>query len=195
MTGNTTQAMIDVVDLLRGLPKADPARTRLANMAANILGFAIGCAAAALLFVYLHMWCFAVPPLAERFGRRWTQAFLYTLMLFSISLGFGYAFYLQQHALAWFLVLLFVMGFGGANHTMYSLWLPEQYRTECRASAFGFTTSIGRFVGAVFTFLVGAGVSRYGTIGTPVAMTSLAFLVGLALLPWGVETKGQPLPD
>jgi hypothetical protein len=50
-------------------------------------------------------------------------------------------------------------------------------------------------VGAVFTFLVGAGVSYYGTIGTPVAMTSLAFLVGLALLPWGVETKGQPLPD
>ncbi len=76
-------------------------------------------------------------------------------MLFSISLGFGYAFYLRGRALAWFLVLLYVMGFGGANHTMYSLWLPEQYRTECRASAFGFTTSVGRFVGAVFTFLGG----------------------------------------
>jgi uncharacterized membrane protein YoaK (UPF0700 family) len=63
MTGNTTQAMIDVVDLLRGLPTADPARQRLANMAANILGFALGCASAALLFVYLKMWCFAVPPL------------------------------------------------------------------------------------------------------------------------------------
>jgi uncharacterized membrane protein YoaK (UPF0700 family) len=63
MTGNTTQAMIDVVDLLRGMATADPARRRLANMAANILGFAIGCATAALLFVYLHMWCFAVPPL------------------------------------------------------------------------------------------------------------------------------------
>jgi hypothetical protein len=32
-------------------------------MAANILAFAVGCAAAALLFAYLHMWCFAVPPL------------------------------------------------------------------------------------------------------------------------------------
>jgi uncharacterized membrane protein YoaK (UPF0700 family) len=63
MTGNTTQAMIDGVDLLRGLPAAHPARTRLALLAANMLGFAIGCAAAALLFVYLHMWCFAVPPL------------------------------------------------------------------------------------------------------------------------------------
>jgi uncharacterized membrane protein YoaK (UPF0700 family) len=63
MTGNITQAMIDVVDLLRGLPPADPARRRLANMAANILAFAIGCATAALLFVYLRMWCFLVPPL------------------------------------------------------------------------------------------------------------------------------------
>ena len=63
MTGNVTQAMIDLVDLLRGLPPADPVRARLARMAANILGFAIGCAAAALLFVYLKMWCFAVPPL------------------------------------------------------------------------------------------------------------------------------------
>jgi uncharacterized membrane protein YoaK (UPF0700 family) len=63
MTGNTTQAMIDLVDVLRGLPAADPTRTRLTHMAANILGFAAGCAAAALAYVYLHMWCFAVPPL------------------------------------------------------------------------------------------------------------------------------------
>jgi len=63
MTGNVTQAMIDVVDLLRGLPPKDPGRRRLAGMAANIAGFAIGCAAAALLFVYLKMWCFVVPPL------------------------------------------------------------------------------------------------------------------------------------
>jgi uncharacterized membrane protein YoaK (UPF0700 family) len=63
MTGNVTQAMIDVVDLLRGLQREDPARRRLASMAANILGFGIGCAAAALLFVWLNMWCFMVPPL------------------------------------------------------------------------------------------------------------------------------------
>jgi len=63
MTGNTTQAMIDLVDLLRGLPAGHPARMRLAYVAANILGFAIGCAAAALLFVYLQMGCFLVPPL------------------------------------------------------------------------------------------------------------------------------------
>jgi hypothetical protein len=34
-----------------------------------------------------------------------------------------------------------------------------------------------------------------GTIGTPVALTSLAFLIGLLLLPFGVETKGHHLPE
>jgi hypothetical protein len=37
-------------------------------------------------------------------------------------------------------------------------------------------------------------VAHYHTIGTPVALTSLAFVVGLLLLPFGHETKGQPLP-
>ena len=32
------------------------------------------------------------------------------------------------------------------------------------------------------------------TIGAPVALTSVAFLVGLALLPLAEETKGKELP-
>ena len=31
-------------------------------------------------------------------------------------------------------------------------------------------------------------------VGTPVAWTSVAFIVGLLLLPFGEETKGRPLP-
>jgi hypothetical protein len=77
---------------------------------------------------------------------------------------------------------------------VYTLWLPEQYSTDCRASAFAFSTSVGRFVGAGITFLVGAAVSSFGTLGTPVALTSIAFLVGLLLLPLGEETTGKPLP-
>ncbi len=111
-----------------------------------------------------------------------------------IALGFGYVFYLPAHALLWFMICLFWLGIGGANFAMYTLWLPEQYPTQCRASAFAFATSIGRFAGAGITFLVGAGVSYYHTIGTPVALTSLAFIIGLLLLPFGKETKGAPLP-
>lgn len=65
MTGNTTQVMIDIVDLLHGLPEPQlvAARARLASMVGNIVGFAAGCAAAALLFFFIGMWCFAIPPL------------------------------------------------------------------------------------------------------------------------------------
>jgi len=132
--------------------------------------------------------------LAEKFGRRLTQAFYFAVMAVFISIGFGYVFYLQMHALFWFMICLFWLGVGGANFAMYTLWLPEQYRTECRASAFAFATSIGRFGGAGVTFLVGAGVAYYHTIGTPVALTAIAFLVGIVLLPFGKETKGELLP-
>jgi len=151
--------------------------------------------ATVILSVATIVGCLALPPLAERWGRRATLAAYFALMFFSIAVGFGYTYYLQEHALAWFLVMLGVLGFGGANFTVYSLWLPEQYRTECRASAFGFATSVGRFAAAGITFLVGWGVSRMNTIGIPVALTSLAFLAGMLLLPWGVETTGQELPD
>jgi MFS family permease len=148
-----------------------------------------------LLSVATILGCVALPPLAERYGRRWTLAAYFLLMAVSIAFGFGYAFYLDQHALGWFLAALVVLGFAGGNFTMYSLWLPEQYRTECRASAFGFATSAGRFLAAGITFLVGWGVGRMQTIGIPVALTAIFFVAGIFLLPWGVETKGQDLPE
>ena len=139
--------------------------------------------------------CIALPPLAERWGRRWTLGWYFVMMFASIAFGFGYAYYLSSHALEWFMVTLIVLGFGGANFTMYALWLPEQYRTECRASAFGFATSFGRFLAAGVTLLIGWSIGRMGTIGVPVALTSIAFLAGIFLLPWGVETKGNTLPE
>ena len=137
--------------------------------------------------------CLVLPLLADAYGRRITLAMYFAIMLVSIAVGFGYVFYLP-HALTPFMIVLFMLGVGGANFAMYTLWLPEQYATDCRASAFAFATSVGRFAGAGITFLVGAGVQHFHTIGTPVALTSLAFAVGLLLLPFGEETKGKPLP-
>ena len=139
--------------------------------------------------------CLLVPTLADRMGRRGTLGFFFGLMFVCIALGFGYVFYLSHDALAWFMTCLFFLGIGGANFAVYTLWLPEQYRTECRGSAFAFATSFGRFLAAGITFLVGAGVSSMHTIGTPVALTSIAFLAGLALVPLAEETKGKELPE
>ena len=50
MTGTTTQIMIDLADLLRGLPTGHPARARIRRMSVAVATFALGCALAALLF-------------------------------------------------------------------------------------------------------------------------------------------------
>jgi MFS family permease len=139
--------------------------------------------------------CLITPFLAEKLGRRGALAAFFVLMAISIVAAFGWAFYLPHGALTTFVICLFFLGVGGASFCVYTLWLPEQYSTECRASAFAFATSAGRFLAAGVTFLVGAGVSHYGTIGTPVAITSLAFVAGLFLIPFGMETKGHVLPE
>jgi MFS family permease len=138
--------------------------------------------------------CLIMPWLADRAGRRGALAVFFSLMMIFIALAFGKVFYLGGDALLWFFVCLFFLGVGGANFSVYTLWLPEQYPTVCRGSAFAFATSFARFGGAGITFLVGMGVRHFGSIGTPVAITAIAFAFGLLLIPFGVETRGQPLP-
>jgi MFS family permease len=156
--------------------------TRLASWGTTVLSFGT------------ILGCLFVPWLADRFGRRGALAFFFGLMGVSVAMAFGYAFYLREGALAAFIGSLFFVGIGGASFCVFTVWLPEQYPTACRASAFSFVTSAGRFVAAGATWLVGAGVSHFGTIGIPVAFTSVAFLAGLLFVPWGEETRGKPFP-
>jgi uncharacterized membrane protein YoaK (UPF0700 family) len=63
MTGTTTQMMIDVADLMHGLPAGETAtRVRLGRMGIAVASFATGAAAAALLLAEVGSWCFLVPP-------------------------------------------------------------------------------------------------------------------------------------
>jgi MFS family permease len=193
---NSTYLLVSIIGLWAGVVYVPAAVTQIAAREGYRAADAARLASygTMILSTGTILGCLALPPLADALGRRVTLAVYFAIMFFSISLGFGYVFYLQTHALAWFMVSLFVIGVGGANFAIYTLWLPEQYSTECRASAFAFATSAGRFIGAGITFLVGAGVAYFGTIGTPVALTSIAFLLGILLTPFGEETKGQPLP-
>ncbi|HUI83696.1 MAG TPA: MFS transporter [Candidatus Binatia bacterium] len=147
-----------------------------------------------LLSVGTILGCLAVPPLAERFGRKATLTFYFLGMCACIVLSFGWAFYLQQ-GLRPFITVLFFLGFFGGNFAVFSLWLPEQYGTTVRATAFAFTTSFGRFIAAAVNFGIGAMVSRMGTLGRPVAITAIAFGIGLLVIPFAIETRGKVLPD
>jgi MFS family permease len=148
----------------------------------------------ALLGIATMLGAFIVPSLAEWLGRRSTLAIFYGIMSVSIWIAFGHVFYMERGAVGWFMLCTFLLGLGGANFVVYSFWLPEQYATECRASAFAFITNVGRFAAAGFTFLVGTGIRHFQTMGKPVALIALAFAVGILLLPFGEETKGKPLP-
>ena len=138
--------------------------------------------------------CLALPPMAEMMGRRKTLAIYFAGMAVSIAASFGWAFYLPGGLMP-FIALLFVLGFFGGNFTMFSLWLPEQFETRVRATAFAFCTSIGRFVGAGVNFLLGAAVLHMGTLGVPVALTALVFVAGLFVIPLAPETRGEVLPQ
>jgi uncharacterized membrane protein YoaK (UPF0700 family) len=64
MTGTTTQIMLDVADSIytRHEEEKRPP-SKLVPMSVNVLVFALGCAIAALLYLRVGVWCFAVPPI------------------------------------------------------------------------------------------------------------------------------------
>jgi uncharacterized membrane protein YoaK (UPF0700 family) len=64
MTGTTTQIMIDLADMIQA-PRPESSErpgVRLLGMSTNIVVFAAGCAAAALLYARIGVWCFVLPP-------------------------------------------------------------------------------------------------------------------------------------
>jgi MFS family permease len=172
-----------VIKLATGAGMALPAAQRMASYATGLLS------------IGTILGCLVLPGIAERVGRRWTMAIFFAGMALSIFASFGWAYYLPPRtALPVFIAILFVLGFFGGNFALFSLWLPEQYGTDVRATAFAFCTSIGRFVGAGVNFALAAGVQSMGTLGTPVALTALAFALGLLVVPLARETQGERLP-
>jgi uncharacterized membrane protein YoaK (UPF0700 family) len=71
MTGTTTQLMIDAADAIRGLPPEtrEATQLRMRRMSAAVLTFAVGAAAAAVLFKSVGTWCFVVPAIVALIAR------------------------------------------------------------------------------------------------------------------------------
>jgi MFS family permease len=194
---NTTLVAVAIIGLWAGAVYEPTAVIKLATAGGFTLPEAQRMAsyATGLLSVGTIIGCLVLPGIADRFGRRWTLAGYFTGMAVTIAAGFGWAYYLPpQQALPVFLTVLFFLGVFGGNFALFSLWLPEQYGTSVRATAFAFCTSIGRFIGAGVNFALAAGVQHMGTLGTPVALTAIAFALGLLVIPSALETRGERLP-
>ncbi len=195
---NSLFMLVSIAGLWAGSVYVPSAVTQLAELAGfpGPIATSLASYATVLLSLATIFGCLVAPVLVKWLGRRGALAIYFLLMFNAIIFCFGLAFYLPPGiSVEWFGFGLFALGFGGANFAVYTIWLPEQYPTECRASAFAFATSFARFAGAGITFLVGAGIAKWGTLGYPVALTAIAFIPGLFLLPYGEETRGKLLPD
>ena len=192
---NTALVSVAIIGLWAGTVYEPTAILSLATKAGYtaLQGTQLASLGTAILSIGTIIGCLLLPVLAERWGRRKTLALYFCGMALCIVLAFGWAFYLPQ-GLKPFLIILFFLGLAGGNFAMYSLWLPEQYPTEIRATAFAFCTSFGRFLGAGANFAIAGLIQWSGSLGSVIALTAIPFVIGLAIIPFALETKGKPLP-
>lgn len=77
LTGSTTQMMIDIADIGRGLApeKREATRKRVGLTATSIGAFAVGCGAAAFAYTTIHEYCFAAAPVIAlvAFAATWAK--------------------------------------------------------------------------------------------------------------------------
>lgn len=128
--------------------------------------------------------------IAERIGRRPTFALSFILCALVVPITF--------HTLTdwWHIfVLLPILGcstsllFGG-----YAVYFPEMFPTRLRATGTGFCYNVARYIAIAGPALFGGLSASYGIANAATLMSSV-FLLGLLVLPFAPETRGQALPD
>lgn len=126
-----------------------------------------------------------------------------------LSLGSALLFYLGNSTYSsWFLFTAFLAGTCTASfYGWLPLYLPELFNTNVRATGQGFGFNFGRVLAAIGTLQAGTmmGYFKEPTVlgpltvgaGHPAACSiiSCVYLIGMVLIWFAPETKGQPLPD
>lgn len=138
----------------------------------------------------------AFTKFTQRTSRRLAFAVSFVGAMFSTA----FTFWVLQEP--WHIyVLVPIMGFfmlgifGG-----YAIYFPELFPTYLRSTGTSFCYNVGRFLAASGPWTIGLLSSRvYGHTDEPLRYAGITmcsiFLVGLAILPFAPETKGQPLPE
>ena len=135
--------------------------------------------------------CLCFPFIADRWGRK-RALFIYFLG----ALSFVPTTFLLAENFAQALLVSPVMGFFAAGvFTGFAVYFPELFPTAIRATAQGFCFNFARFFSAAAPFAAGALVSAHGAFAPAIAIISSVYLVGLVILLFARETKGQSLPD
>jgi MFS family permease len=130
-------------------------------------------------------------------GRRQAFALAYLMALASVWFTFGCL--SRGPDVFWMLPLL---GFSTCGiFGVIIVYLPELYPTRLRTTGTGFCYNIARYLTATGPLALGKLTLFFGGLGyampiRPAAMSlALIYLVGLAVVPFAPETRGQPLPE
>jgi MFS family permease len=169
-----------------------------AHLAANELAGKLATwRALGLLMQNIGAFCgmIALARFAQTKGRRPALAlglalsFLSTVLVFKSLRQFDQIFW-----------MLPIMGFGQYGvFAVYAIYLPELFPTSLRSTGTSFCYNFGRLAAATAPFTLGRITRRLGGdiegFRTAGLWMSLVLLVGIAVIPFLPETKGQPLPE
>lgn len=152
---------------------------------------------AGLLLQNLGGFCgmMSLAKLAQVKGRR--IAFALALFLSFLSTLLVFKFMRTTGQMYW---MLPIMGFGQLSvFGVFAVYLPELFPTSLRSTGTSFCYNVGRIVAATAPFTMsritaslGGDIEGFRTAGLWV---SSVLLVGIFVLPFLPETKGQPLPE
>ena len=134
-------------------------------------------------------------PIAKRFGRKPMFTAYFFASAVALMSTFGLDLEPQTRLYLYFFIGLTVFGIFGS----FTFYLPELFPTRLRATGSGFCYNIGRVIAAGGPFMVGA-IAAAGSGDPSVVLRTLFLvgfvpLVGLLLMRWVIETRGQTMPD
>ncbi len=129
-------------------------------------------------------------PLANWRGRRFAFAVYHVGAAIFAPLTFLGARTYPQALVLLSIMAFFVLGM----HAGYAIYFPELFPTRLRATGASVCFNLGRVLGAVVLVIRGKLGEWFGLRWAVVAISSL-FLVGLIILVFAPETRGQELPE
>jgi MFS family permease len=143
---------------------------------------------------FLGIWAYS--RITPHIGRRPAFAIAFVLAMLSTAMVFGTM--TDRSQVFW---MIPIMGFcqlslfGG-----YAIYFPELFPTRLRSTGTSFCYNVGRYVAAIGPYTFGYLTSTvFADQAEPMRYAGVAmcgiFLLGLVVLPFAPETKGQPLPE
>jgi MFS family permease len=136
----------------------------------------------------------AFGPMSSRWGRRPTFALMHICALLMSITVCWVPFYFESYACMLFLLPIFGF-FAQGIHAGYALYFPELFPTHLRATGAGFCFNTGRILAAPVLIWLSAEMKRMFDLRWAITWLAMLFLIGLIVLPFLPETRGQELPE